>query len=356
MGVVSVLRDTLVFVVLHSALACQNGEVIEAKWTDGTWRKARIVEVQDGPGGTCGRYRLSWQHTHICEGPRNMWDDGSRGLRCFVSRESIRFCRQELCRRTDSAESSDSVATNESSDRIGAIIALSVTSFALLLICVRVGHRMYNQSYEFDEEKATDVATPVGRGLSWTPKSMNSSPVAKWTDKMRKAAQSSSKNEKILTQPEPAAAAAPTTKKHGAKLQFVDQMDIQAASWRGRLDNSDSCAKQEEIAHYIVSCLKDRPGRPPVMVQTPGAANLDKLARKQHGAALRHAAWVHTAPLAPPPPPQAIRPPLQLPTLLHQTGKSSLRKKPPLQGVPPQEPTRKGPTKNVTWDQELGLP
>jgi hypothetical protein len=213
---------------------------------------------------------------------------------------------------------------------------------------------MYNQSYEFDEEKATDVATPVGRGLSWTPKSMNSSPVAKWTDKMRKAAQSSSKNEKILTQPEPAAAAAaPTTKKHGAKLQFVDQKDIQAASWRGRLDNSDSCAKQEEIAHYIVSCLKDRPGRPPVMVQTPGAANLEDLAR---GAALRHAAWVHTAPLAPPPPPQAIRPPLQLPTLLHQTAKSSLRKKPPLQGVPPQEPTRKGPTKNVTWDEALGLP
>merc|ERR1711924_199681 len=151
--------------------------------------------------------------------------------------------------------------------------------------------------------------------------------MGKWIDKhthMRRAPGSSSKNKKILAEPD-IAAAGPQTRKYGF------QQHTQSASWRTQGDTSNP---------------RDAFKHPPDMVQTQGAA-------------LRQTAWVHTTPLRLPSPPQGsvVCPPPQLPTLLQ---KSALRKKPPLQGVPPQESplvlSRKGPARQVTWNETLGNP
>jgi len=273
--------------------------------------------------------RIAWHHTGICEDTTNeYWGDGWKSHSwCLLSRDSIRKCKQELCRWSGSAhsyslydgleESSGSGSDDKSNRHIGPIFTLVFFSCVICCVCLRRGAQQCCQS--LDEEKAMDVATPVGPNSNlWalTPKSISSSPTAKRIDKAQRAAMYSSKNKKTVVQPEPAAAAAAalSTRKYRPNLQFVEERQS---------------------------------GCPPDMVQTQGAA-------------LRHAAWVHTTPLRPPPPPHAVCPPAQLPTLLLQRPmQPSLRKKPPLQGVPPQEPTlvpsRKSCTKkHVTWDQGLG--
>jgi hypothetical protein len=294
------------------------------------------MEVRDQAPGICGWYRLSWHHTHVCEESyHEYWGDtlDSKTM-CVVSREAIRKCNEELCKERASAESTGSGVEDESDRHIGPIVAL--VSFSLICGCVCL--RRCAKSQEVDEEKVMDAATPVGPSRDlWdlTPKSMNSSPIAKWIDKTRRAAVSSSSN-KIVVQPEPSAAAS-ATRNRDTKLQIVDsyrlskeRKHVQPASWRGCLNTS--------IPGDLTRC-------PPGMIETQGFA-------------LRQAALVHATPLRPPPLPQTVCPPPQLPTLLQRPTPGSYRKKPPLRGVPPQEPTlvpsRKGPTKNVTWDQALG--
>lgn len=161
-------------------------------------------------------------------------------------------------------------------------------------------------------EKAISVSSPVqktqavlfrqysGSALSaFTPKSTNTSPMARLSDKMRRAAG--------------------TDAPEGAKVHFVEQKCRPATRRKSQLDNSHQA---------------DLSGISQGMVQTQNAA-------------LRHAAQVCATPSVLPPRTIADPvPPQELPTLLqhrHSPLKSCLRKKPPLQGVPPQ--SSKGPSK-----------
>lgn len=349
----------MVICAMRSAIACQKGEVVEARWRDGSYKEATILEVRDEPGGKCGHYRLAWHHTHVCEQTNHgYWGDDRQAQAqfCLVSRDAIRKCKQELCGQHTppdysvyaGLEESESSGEEEDSDRhVAPLAALAFFSLAFCCICLRRGaHHLCQSPEEVDEEKGMDAAAPVERTNDlWalTPKverqdakvissspsakwAMNSSPMAKWLDKHRKR---SGFGRKTFVQPQPAAAeVAAASKTCAAHLQTVDHHVH--TNWHGQVATSSS----QDMSSYTSVCMS-----------------------RTQGTALRQAAWVHTTPLRLPlPPPQgSVFLPSsqgsQLPTLLQHPIKTSLRKKPPLQGVPPQEPSRKGPGKHVTWDQ-----
>lgn len=386
----------LILLALHCAVACQQGEIVEARWTDGTFREATIVEVRDGPGGTCGQYRLSWHHTEICEDTSyEYWgDDLNMHSFCLVSRDSIRKCRQELCGHSKSKDYSIYAGLNESesteedsSDRhVVPIVILVFLSLAFCCICLRRSVHHLCHCSEVDEETGMDAAAPVAppndlwaltpkverqhAKASWASSSpmakwaMNSSPMAKfksspmakWIDESKKRSgfKIPSKSKAILVQRMPEFAGAPVSEastenynagqKHihcrpQSELEFgngstcLKQNFVQPASRQGQLDTS--------IPEDASGC----------------SVSMDHV----QGAALRQTAWVNTTPLRLPMPPQGsvVCPSGQLPTLLQCPTKTSLRKKPPLQGVPPQPPlvpSRKGSGKHVTWNQALEDP
>lgn len=337
MKVVSVLQCTLVILVARGAKACQVGEVVEARWTDGSWKRATIEEVRDGPNGMCGQYKLAWHHTRICEDATTnsqYWgDDMHVASRCLVSRGAIHECKQELCK----WGGEESPASEDSSENhTGLIVAMACILLLVLLccrVCVRLG-AVSGQVHDVDEENAMGTVTPVGGGNDlWalTPKSMNSqksfaSPMAKWIgphfNKTRRAARPSDTSKKIIVQPDPVAAVAPlqlpvAARQHGANAKPVQQNQAQPERWRDRLDTS----------------LPDAPLTKSIYPEAPPRKH------RTQGTGLRQAAQVSGVPSQP-----EGQPP-QLPTLLqHRHGPTKSRKKPPLQGVPPQEQSRLGVT------------
>jgi len=353
MTAATALQYAILFLTVHDVVSCQKGENVEAVWTDGSWRAATILEVRDLSNGMCGSYRIAWHHTRICEDTSTEYwgDDLKANTFCVVSRNSIRMCEKELCRWSGTAATNSNSYSNyestgtglqneeESNRHVGPIVALVVLSLFACCICLRRAVKECYETHEVDVEKAIDAATPSAR-WALTPKSMNSSPMAKWIDKTRRAAGPSNKNINMVMTPGLAGTVSPSIE-NGRKQKFDEQKHTQ-------------------------------PG-PKGMIQT-------------HGTALRQAARVHGGSLVPlpqntfVPPPQNICPPPQLPTLLqHRQGgpiKSPPRKKAPLQGVPPQEPrsesivwehnslacnmaysqSRKGQTKYGTRNQALGRP
>jgi hypothetical protein len=316
---------------LTLAVACQSGEVVKARWTDGTWRKATIVDVRERPDGVCGQYRVVWHHNHICEDPTITGHDTRVSMNfCLVSRDAIQSCKHELCRWGPTVESekskSSGTGADEESNRHVAIIVVLVS---LLLACCCVYRCVVQHDagqYEVDEEKGMEAGTPCGTSRSlksgrsfwnFTPKSVASSPTAKRISKARMAAGPSKKEKRIAAQPEPVAPVLAAKTENG-NFQIVEQKRIKPEKGTGRLD----------------------PLCPPSRLQ-------------MHGSALRHAAQTYSQYGGRAvPPPQSICPPDQLPTLLnkHREGlaKPPPRRKPPLQGVPPQgaisESVKAGPT------------
>jgi len=333
MRAVVVLQCTLVILAVQVAVACQSGEVVNARWRDGTWRKATILEVRDRPDGVCGQFRLAWHHTYICEDPTITGDDTRVGMNfCLVSRDSIQSCKQELCRWGQTVENEKFQSSGTSGDDESKLHEILVVTAVFLAVacycaCLRFGVQQWNTEDEVDEEKGMDADTPCATGRSlrsgrsfwnFTPKSATSSPAKsvaftekplKWKVKAQRAVAPLNEDKKIVMQPEPVAAVLPAKNQHD-KHQIAEQKHVQS---------------------------KKATGRPPSIPQTRGSV-------------LRHAALAYDAPRVPPP--QGVpSPPPQLPTLLqHREGpiKSPPRKKPPLQGVPPQRPTseqgQKGPT------------
>jgi len=315
-----VLHCTIVVLLLHVAVACQKGENIEALWHDGTWKEATIVEVREGSDGICGQYRLSWRHTRLCEDTATQyWGDTNQAVSrsfCLLSRDRLRKCSLDLCKWTSEESSSSGSDSSEakSNRHVGPTVVLAMLSLFVCCVCLRytIKHNCC-RGQEFDVEKAISVSSPVhktnavlfrqysGNALSaFTPKSTNSSPMARLSNKMRRAAG--------------------TDAPEGAKVHFVEPEKYRPATRRkSQLDSSHQA---------------DLSGISQGMVQTQNAA-------------LRHAAQVCATPSVLPPRTIAHPVPQQeLPTLLqhgHSPLKSCLRKKPPLQGVPPQ--SSKGPSK-----------
>eukprot|EP00746_Dinoflagellata_sp_MGD_P161566 gnl/MRDRNA2_/MRDRNA2_88768_c0_seq1.p1 gnl/MRDRNA2_/MRDRNA2_88768_c0~~gnl/MRDRNA2_/MRDRNA2_88768_c0_seq1.p1 ORF type:complete len:371 (+),score=49.04 gnl/MRDRNA2_/MRDRNA2_88768_c0_seq1:63-1115(+) len=323
-----VLQCTLVILAAQIAVACQNGEVVNARWTDGTWKRATILEVRNGADGICGQYRLAWHHTYICEDPTITGDDTRVAMSfCLVSRDSIQSCKQELCKwghavESEKFKSSVTSADGESESGLhGALlVAVIFLSLACCCICLRFGLQQCSAPHEVDEEEGMDACTPCGSGRSlksgrsfwnFTPKSQLSksatfSSMEKplgWITKARRSAEPSIEDKTIVMQPKRVAAVLPP-KNQIVKLQIAEQKYVQPEKGTGGHD----------------------PLRPPIMLQTSSSA-------------LRHAARSYGGSSVAPP--QSICASPQLPSLLiHREGPNKLppRKKPPLQGVPPQRP------------------
>lgn len=227
---VAVLKCILVILVGRCAVACQPGEKVDARWIDGSWKAATIVEVQDGPDGTCGQYRLSWHHTRMCEDSTNeYWGDRpSDQAFCFVSRDAIDTCKEELCKRGISVAAKRQTSKSpEKSHSSGEYLGgITMTVLGLLggigcCICARICFQMScPQVGEVDEEKAMDAVTPSSRGGTlwtfspsaksdsfWARRSptISSSPMARWINKTRTPTLPSNVNTKIVVQPNPVA-------------------------------------------------------------------------------------------------------------------------------------------------------
>lgn len=242
--------------ISHGASACQQGETVQARWIDGTFKMATIVEVRDGPDGTCGQYKLSWRHTRICEDSTNeYWGDGSQAQAfCFVSRDSLRECKRELCRvagpvaapnQNSKPSKEEKSVENSSVSHFGkiAVIALSCLGLAACCVCARISlHLFCPQCVETDEEKATDAISPFSRGGDlWSrspakiPRSpaarnlwarspsskVSKSPIARWMDKTRKTAwPSNERGIKIVARPAPVAAVV-VAEKHAQPERWI---------------------------------------------------------------------------------------------------------------------------------------
>lgn len=328
--------------LVHSALACQKGEIVEAMWIDGTYMEATIKDVRDGPEGMCGSYRLAWHHTEICEvGRSEYWGDGldARSF-CVVSRESIRRCAQELCRWSGTTaefqtysdyKSSGSGSEEEEEDpnrHVAPIAALVICTLLVCCVVARFAVKQCYETHEIDVEKGTPAGTPSGALWAFTPKSTTSSKAAKWIDRTRRAAGPSNKNVKTI-------------------------VDIQPEPVPLSIENYGKIEKKRVQPE------------PKGMVQTNGSAReFPNLTALRQAAQVNGKLRVPLPPNALVPPPQNICPPPQLPVLLqHRPGgqiKSPPRKKAPLQGVPPQDPVlvqaRTSQTKYGTRNQALGRP
>jgi len=366
-----VLQCILVILGIHCAVACQNGEVIRAPWIDGSLQEATIVGVRDV--GTCHeQYRLSWHHRQICNGATHEYwgDDLKSKPYCLASRNSIPECKRASCRKISTATGNDeqSGLDTESNRHVGPIAALVSCTFAFFCICLRFGAKKYFQRQERQEvdiEKASDSSTPhASRSGIWslTPKSVNSSGrvsshMVAWKDKVRRTRQSSDKTQKVIAQPQHVAF---SVRQDNGKLGFFEENPVQPQSSKAPLG--------------MLACENLNRG--------PAVGMAEK-----KSTALPPAARIYRVQN---PPPRTICPPMNppphLPTLLQHVQsppKSSFRKKPPLQGVPPQETTlaqarkvpakkvaflepqveeplpvqtRKGPTKYGTRNQALGRP
>jgi hypothetical protein len=351
-----VLQCILVIVGFHCAVACQNGEVILAPWIDGSLKEATIVGVRDV--GTCDeRYMLSWQHKPICDdATTEYWGEDLKSKQfCIAARDTIPECKRASCRKVSTATGNDeqSGPDTESNRHTVPVVALVLCTLFACCMCLRSGANAYTQRQKLQEddiekqterwnrhnmsamEKARDSSTPhTSRSGIWslTPKSMNSSgrvssQMAAWMDKARWTRQSPDKNQKIMVQPQHVAF---SVRQGSGKLGFVEESPVQPESSKAPLG---MLAPQN----------------------LPGGPAVGMIEKKR--TALPQAARIHRAQN---PPPQTIcapmTPPPQLPTLLqhvHSPPKSSFRKKPPLQGVPPQESTlaqaRKVPAKRVAF-------
>lgn len=240
-------------------------------------------------------------------------------------------------------KSSGTAADEESKRHFALIVVLVSLLMVCCCFCCRFTVQQCYGPHQVDEEKGLDADTPCGTNRSlksgrsfwnftpksvtssrsfwnFTPKSATSSPMAKWINKKQRAAVPSNHHKKSAVHPEPVEAVL-TAKKH-----------IQPAKGTGQ----------------------DDPLCPPVMLQT-------------HGSVLRHAARTHGGQSVPPalsirpppqlPPPQSICPAPQLPTLLqHKQGeaKKHPRRKPPLQGVPPQRATSEQATEDPIRYNQYG--
>jgi len=302
----------LVILAAHVAVACESGEVVKARWTDGSFRLATIIEVRDQPNGECGQYRVVWHHNHICEDPTITGHDTRVSMNfCLVSRDAIEACKQELCRRGNEAESgkNQSGENGDSNRNVTIIVALVSVLFCCCCTCLCV--QQYYGLHEDDEEKGMGSGTPAtGRSLksarsfwnhSWsfrnlTPKAATSSPMSKGMNKKRRVPGPSQDGKKMVAQPTPVAA-----RTKDGQLQIAEKKHVQPEKGTG--PNDPLC--------------------PPVMLQT-------------HSSALRHTAQTYGGQSVPPP--QSYRPPPQLPTLLQHTeglAEQPPRKKSLLQGAPP---------------------
>lgn len=200
------------------AQACRQGETVEARWVDGTFKVATILEVRDGPSGICGHYRVSWYHTRVCEDTNHEYygDTESYSGFCVVSRDALRKCKEELCKNVDSAaEAKKNSSKKETSDDDSGedmMIYIALGAMVLSACCVLARlclHACCLPFQEIDEEKSSVDATSPSKksGELWTisPTSVASSPIAKWLDTTRKAVRQPSK--KVAPHNEPVAPA-----------------------------------------------------------------------------------------------------------------------------------------------------
>lgn len=263
------LQGTLAILVAQCAVACSPGELVEARWVDGTFKEATITEVRDGPAGFCGQYKLSWTHSPVCDDSTDVyWGDRSRSSAfCLVSRDAIKKCKQELCKRSSpivaTTQSSNSSQKEDSSGSDFKRIAL-ISCLGFLLCCI-ISATLWLQSCcarsaeseEDDEEKASGGVSPFGKGgalwsLSpsakgatlWTrhtSTSWVSSPMAKRIANRREAGWPPRSNRKVVALPAPVAA-------------VVVEKQTQPQNW----------------SHpHNVARIEDLSGCAPGMVQTP---------------------------------------------------------------------------------------
>lgn len=205
--------------LVHDAAACRQGETVEARWIDGSFKVATIVDVRDGPGGTCGQYELSWHHTHVCDSSSNEYwgDKADVKAFCFVSRDGINKCNEQLCEwppgvastkeNADSPEEEDSSGPDNSA--ITKIALACLGCVALVACCVSArwcAHLCFSQNDDVDVENASNAPSPCRSStlFSWSlsPKSINSSPLAKWFERTQRPTWPSRQN---VVQPSPVA-------------------------------------------------------------------------------------------------------------------------------------------------------
>lgn len=201
--------------ILHAAMACHQGETVEARWIDGTYKVATILEVRDGPAGTCGQYKLSWYHTRVCEDTTHEYYGDAKAFNsfCIVSRDALRNCKEKLCKDAPAAAKADrdSQSSEEASSTKVTMIYVTLGALGLAACCVLAGiccQACCVVFEEVDEEKAgADMKSPSRRGSNlWTisPTSIASSPVAKWFASSP-VAKWPSKRSRVAAQPDPIA-------------------------------------------------------------------------------------------------------------------------------------------------------
>lgn len=348
--------------IVHGAIACEEGEVVEALYSDNTYRLATIVEVRKGYGGMCGSYRLSWHHAGICDDTTTEYwgDDMKTHEFCIVGRNSIKECKRDDCTMKDTTSSNElgessgtGSKNNESNRAVAPLAALAFFSIACCCICLRLSVRQCLQPPEVDVEQGIDAATPKSL-WALTPKSTHSSTMARWVDKTLRAAGPSHKNKKVVIQPEaPVVAQVPFNRNLAvAASEFRASTSRESVEQKHAQRHAQRSAQRAWLRRLNDASSEDLPGCPPDTFQTQGSA-------------LRQAARDYAGPVAPPLQSDFRPPPLPsfLPTLLTHTPNPSKqsppRKKAPLQGLPPQEPTmvssRKGPSKYGTRNQALGI-
>lgn len=334
----------MLILAVNVVVACQSGEVVKARWTDGTWMKATIIEVRDKPNGVCGQYRVVWHHNDICEDPTITGHDTRVSMTfCLVSRDYIQGCKQELCRSGNLVKSQSSGAGESEDSNRHVTVVLSIVFVLLFCCCACRSLQQRYASHENDEEKGMGAGTPsTGRSLKsgrsfWnlSPKSATSSPMAKWINKARRAPGPARDGKKIVTQSAPIASVPPAKNQNG-NFQVAEKKHVHSAKGTGA--NKPFCPPDMLQTHS--SALRQTSwtcgGQPvPPLQSKSSLPQLPTLL--QHG----------EGPINPPPqkkslrqgvPPPQGKPP-QLSILLQHReslSKPPPRKKPPLQGVPPQ--------------------
>lgn len=182
---------------------CKEGDKIEARWTDGSYKVATIMEVRRG--GTCGIYKITWGHTQVCgESSSNFWgDDTNSKAFCLIGKEAIRpgpACPADLpCHDRTSSEDTTTTPPPDENDRSNTTVVfaiLGVVACPIIGICFRMMVQMVCRSNEWDEESSQVDGTPrslwdqspknvaATPGDETVPKKpaglWDSSPTAKW--------------------------------------------------------------------------------------------------------------------------------------------------------------------------------
>lgn len=305
------MRVALTILAMHGAAACRQGEMIEARWIDGTFKVATIMEVRDRPDGTCGQYKLSWYHSRVCEDSTNeYWGDTARANGfCVVSRDAIRKCKEKLCEPASAADKKARSSSNDESSSKATMVYISLgcLGLAACCACMRCCCQAFCQSLdEVDEEKGSDRQSPIGRfvlspngrgNALWplSPASIASSPVGKWFDTTRRQAQSlasspvarwigkpvwpSNKSKKSVVQPEPIAAA--VAEKHAQPQPCTKTIQDYPHLQRSML--------------YAPHVQDYPPGLSPGMIQTTPPSSASSMIQTQDGK-LREAARAYAPP------------------------------------------------------------